>query len=119
MLYKNGNRTFYVSVYREVRDERGYIQIFDTDHITDEKSCFWLPEYVIDQMEYQFSWNRYEQDLHIPNHIKAIQTEIDRIEKSSPLTEGLQKSANDLKDYIIKLEAKRETQITVPLKNRK
>jgi hypothetical protein len=111
MVYKNGERKFYVSVYREIRDIRNYVQVIDIDHIDMEKNSFWLPEHIIDKWEYQFSWDRYEQDLNIPQQINFLDSEISKLNIITK-SENSEKYYQDLIYFKEKLEKKKETQIT-------
>jgi hypothetical protein len=102
MKYRNGTRTFIVDM--QTKDDRGYIKVQDEDN----KGFFFLPLYVIDDMEYIFSWDRYEadmeNDLRIKDRIRVtIGTEIERLKQSKTISRNLVKSVNDLENYMLKL----------------
>ena len=77
MHYKNKQRTF-ITDFSE-KDERGYVKVKDKE----SKVEFFLPEFTIRAMDYQFSWNRYKEDLDKEILKKALELEIKRIESLS------------------------------------
>jgi len=64
--YKNRNRTFVVNTFKT--DKNGYFEVTDID----TNVIFYLPKFVIEDMEYVFSWNRYEEEYDIKNTYKAF-----------------------------------------------
>ena len=98
MHYKNNKRT-YITDFKE-KDDRGYVKVQDKE----TKVYFFLPEFVVKEMVYQFSWDRYSEDLDKTKVLKAIELEILRIKKLSFTSFNTRKGLEDMERFKLSLK---------------
>ena len=77
MKYIAGNRTYSVNTLKTNQDK--YLQITDFD----TKVVFWLPNFVISNFTYVFSWDRYREERNNITLKENLLLELDRLQQLS------------------------------------
>ncbi len=98
MKYQNKERTF--SVDMTTTDNRGYQKITDID----SGVIFWLPQYVIKDFDYVFSWDRYLEENDNARTITTLQTELNRLQSIRFKNDNIQIGIKHIEGFLRKMK---------------
>jgi len=110
MYYKNGQRMFKTGsrLFEDrfaLKDARGYVQLEDVETGVE----LFLPEFVIHDMSYVFSWNRYHQDMDKETVLQSLIEELNRLEKL-PSSFNIEQGKKHMIKFISELRDAQEIQ---------
>ena len=93
--YTNGERIF--SVDFNTKNNDGYLKVVDVD----TKVEFYLPYFIIEDMTYVFSWDRYEEEIDKEKALESLNKILETMKQNKDLPKGIE----DIKRFISEISS--------------